>query len=109
MSQVSQRDLFEIDVPEPTTGLFADIVFDRPLDHAYTYAVPAEMTAGVAVGKRVQVPFGKGDRPTVGFCVRVHEQAPERTAKLIHRVLDDDALLTPELLRLTRWMADYYL
>ena len=24
-------------------------------------------------------------------------------------MLDDDALLTPDLMRLTRWMADYYL
>ncbi len=109
MSQVTQRELFDAPPSEPLTGLFVDVVFDRPLDHAYTYAVPAELTASVTVGKRVQAPFGKGDRPTVGFCVRVHEQAPERSVKAVQRVLDEDALLTPELLRLTRWMADYYL
>src|SRR5207244_6147456 len=39
--QPVQRDLFgEPREPElPSTGLFAEIVFDRPLDHAYTYAV----------------------------------------------------------------------
>src|SRR5262249_10868791 len=35
--------------------------------------------------------------------------SPERPVKELRRVLDDEALLTPDLLRLTRWMADYYL
>ena len=52
-----------------TASLFAEVVFDRPLDHAYTYAVPDELREAVAVGKRVLVPFGRGDRATVGFCV----------------------------------------
>ena len=111
MTQAMQRELFEIPPEEPsaTPGLFADVVFDRPLDHAYTYAIPAELAPAVAVGKRVQVPFGKGDRPTIGFCVRVHEITPERAVKTVQRVLDEETLLTPDLMRLTRWMADYYL
>src|SRR5262249_17503609 len=35
--------------------------------------------------------------------------APSHEVKAILRVLDDEALLTDNLLRLTRWMADYYL
>ena len=37
-----QRDLFPTEAPASTEapGLFADIVFDRPVDHAFTYAVP---------------------------------------------------------------------
>src|SRR6476659_2700255 len=93
----------------PTTGVFADIVFDRPLDHAYSYAVPADLVDRVGVGKRVEAPFGRGDYATIGYCVRVHESPPPRAVKDISRVLDDEALLTDSLLRLTRWMADYYL
>src|SRR5262245_61759903 len=91
------------------TGVFADIVFDRPLDHAYSYSVPAELVDRIGVGKRVEAPFGRGDKATVGYCVRVHESRPPRTVKDTTRVLDDEALLTDSLLRLTRWMADYYL
>src|SRR5262249_13551616 len=54
-------------------------------------------------------PFGRGDKATVGYCVRVHDHPPPRAVKSIARVLDDEALLTDSLLRLTRWMADYYL
>src|SRR5262249_18807131 len=112
VTQTTQRDLFgdTSAPPVPTAaGLFADVVFDRPLDHAYSYAVPESLRDRVAVGKRVLAPFGKGDKATVGFCVRVAKTGPEREVKTLLRVLDDEALLTPDLLRLTRWMADYYL
>src|SRR5437870_3951821 len=111
MTQTMQRELFATSA-EPvaqTAGLFADVVFDRPLDHAYTYAVPDALRERVAVGKRVQAPFGKGDKAIIGYCVRLSETPPERTVKELKGVLDDEALLTPDLLRLTRWMADYYL
>jgi primosomal protein N' (replication factor Y) (superfamily II helicase) len=111
MTQTMQRELFATsgDPVTQTAGLFADVVFDRPLDHAYTYAVPDPLRDQVAVGKRVQAPFGRGDKATVGYCVRLSETPPERAVKELKGVLDDEALLTPDLLRLTRWMADYYL
>jgi primosomal protein N' (replication factor Y) len=88
---------------------FAEIVFDRPLDHLYTYAVPANLRDAIGVGKRVLAPFGRGDQETVGFCVGVTDKDPERIVKPVLKVLDDEALLTEHLLKLTRWMADYYL
>src|SRR5262249_50804828 len=51
----------------------------------------------------------KGDRSTIGFCVRVTDAPPPREVKAIERVLDERALLDDGLMRLTRWMADYYL
>ena len=89
--------------------LYADVVFDRPMDHAYTYRVPDELRAAVAVGKRVSVPFGRGDKATDGYCVRVCDHPPVREVKAVTKVLDDEALLDEHLLKLTRWMADYYL
>ncbi|HJT78471.1 MAG TPA: DEAD/DEAH box helicase family protein, partial [Gemmataceae bacterium] len=111
MTPTTQPDLFGAAAPPAVQGcgLFAEVVFDRPLDHAYTYAVPENLRAAVAVGKRVQAPFGRGDKLTAGYCVGITEAVPTRPVKEITRVLDDEALLTPDLLRLTRWMADYYL
>jgi primosomal protein N' (replication factor Y) len=107
----TQAELFTTDAaaPVPQASLFAEVVFDRPLDHAYTYAVPESLTEAVAVGKRVQAPFGRGDRPSIGFCVGLTANAPVRKVKALVRVVDEEPLLTPDLLRLTRWMADYYL
>ncbi|MCE9533511.1 MAG: primosomal protein N', partial [Planctomycetes bacterium] len=113
MSPELSSPLFE--EPEGTIGaavekpLFADIVFDRPLDHAYSYAVPPELAARIAVGKRVEAPFGRGDSGTIGYCVRVSDEVPTRAVKNLKSVLDEESLLTDALLRLTRWMADYYL
>lgn len=103
----SQAELF---APAPVdTGLFAEIVFDRPLTTAYSYAVPAELMGIIRVGQRVEAPFGRGDRTTIGYCVGLSETKPARTVKAIERILDAEPLLTEPLLRLTRWMADYYL
>jgi primosomal protein N' (replication factor Y) len=111
VTETTQRELFGELSSSPVlkASLFAEVVFDRPLDHAYTYAVPENLAASIAVGKRVQAPFGRGDKTTVGYCVHVSTTPPERAVKHLKRVLDDEALLTPNLLRLTRWMADYYL
>jgi primosomal protein N' (replication factor Y) len=111
VTQDTQRDLFgEVDTPATSpSGLYAEVVFDRPLDHAYTYAVPQSLRNAIAAGKRVHVPFGRGDKATVGYCVGLSEAGPDRAVKDILRILDEEALLTPNLMRLTRWMADYYL
>src|SRR5258708_33031564 len=90
-------------------GLFAAVVFDRPLDYAYTYGVGDELRDKIGVGKRVRAPFGRGDRTTIGYCVRLSETPPSRPVKELTEVLDDEALLDDNLMRLTRWMADYYL
>lgn len=113
-ASVTQRELFPVSVeipraPEAPVSLFADLVFDRPLDHAYSYGVPDHLLGKIAVGIRVLAPFGKGDRPTPGFCVRLTDQIPRHPFKTLIRVLDDRVLLTLEVMRLTRWMADYYL
>jgi primosomal protein N' (replication factor Y) (superfamily II helicase) len=104
-----QRDLFVREPVAPPAGLFADVVFDRPIDQAFTYAVGETLRASIAVGKRVRAPFGRGDRPAVGYCVRLSDSPPPRAVKEVLAVLDDEPLLTDNLLRLTRWMADYYL
>ncbi len=111
MIDTMQRSLFITEeAPQPApAGLFADVVFDRPLDHAYTYAVGEDLRDKVGVGKRVRAPFGRGDKATIGYCVRLSETAPERPVKELLGVLDNEALLDEHLLRLTRWMADYYL
>ena len=108
-SLFAAEDEFEVHASPQPASFFAEIVFDRPLDHAFTYAVPDRLAAQVAVGKRVEAPFGRGDRGIPGFCVRVASEAPTRAVKSILRVLDDDALVDDHLMKLTRWMADYYL
>ncbi|MBY0230540.1 MAG: primosomal protein N', partial [Gemmataceae bacterium] len=107
-----QNELFSVPMPEPpaqTCALFAEVVFDRPVDQAFTYGVPADLESAIGVGKRVRVPFGRGGKAVVGYCVGLSPAPPAFACKDVQAVLDDEALLGEPLLRLTRWMADYYL
>jgi primosomal protein N' (replication factor Y) (superfamily II helicase) len=84
---------------------FCDIALPVPLDMVFTYRVPAEATP--VVGGRVLVPF-RQQRMT-GIVVELHDRKPTVTIKSISSVLDVAPVLDDPLLRLGRWIADYYL
>jgi primosomal protein N' (replication factor Y) len=83
--------------------LYCDVALPVPLDQAFTY----ELGALVAeVGARVMVPFG-GQR-LVGIVVGLHDAKPEVETKRVERVMDEEALLSDELMELGKWVAAYY-
>ncbi len=94
---------------DSTTNWYVDLVFDRPMDHAYTYSIPPAWVGQVTEGQRIEAPFGRGNRLEVGIAVRVHQQPPSVAPKQIHALLDVEPLVPESLLRLSRWLADYYL
>ncbi|RMG35311.1 MAG: primosomal protein N' [Planctomycetota bacterium] len=90
----------------------AEVVVDRPLDTVFHYRVPDPLRDLVGPGHRVRVPFGRGDRPVTGFCVAARFAKPDelnQPLKSIDALLDREPLLDPEMLALTRWIADRYL
>jgi primosomal protein N' (replication factor Y) len=93
-------------------GLYAGVVFNRPLDQVFTYRVPSHLTEVIRVGQRVRVPLGRGDQPAVGYCVHLGATAPEDVnparLKNVAAVLDDPPLIDAGMLTLTRWLAAYY-
>jgi len=84
------------------------VVVPLPVDQAYTYLVPEELRAETRVGCRVLVPFGP--RRLTGLIVDRADADSDGKFKLkpILDVLDDRPAFTAEMLRLTRWIADYY-
>ncbi|SPF31303.1 Replication restart DNA helicase PriA [Candidatus Sulfotelmatobacter kueseliae] len=84
---------------------FCDVALPVPLDMAFTYRVPADATP--VVGGRVLVPF-RQQRMT-GIVVELHDRGPSVATKNIISVLDAAPVLDEQLLRLGRWIADYYL
>lgn len=91
----------------PNPKLTVRVVLPLPLDKPYTYLVPEDMAGAARVGSRVLVPFGP--RRLTGMVVATHAEAPPGTPlKALLDVLDDEPAFTDELLRLTRWMAGYY-
>jgi primosomal protein N' (replication factor Y) (superfamily II helicase) len=84
---------------------FCDVAVPVPLDMAFTYKIASEATP--IVGGRVLVPF-RQHRMT-GIVVELHDRKPSVATKNILSVLDASPVLDAQLMRLGRWIADYYL
>ena len=84
---------------------FCDVAVPVPLDMVFTYRVSPE--AMPIVGGRVLVPFRQ--HRTTGIVVELHDRKPTVQTKKTLSVLDTTPVLDEQLLRLGRWIADYYL
>lgn len=82
------------------------VAIDVPLPGLFDYLVPPDCP--VAVGQRVLVAFGP--RQVVGLVLEVAYSVPETpfALKPLLSVLGDMPALTPEVLALARFCADYY-
>lgn len=94
----------------------ATVVLGAGATGEFDYLVPAKFTDAdlsdqlLETGRRVKVPFGRSNRKCVGYCVALETKAVDAARlKQIAEVIDARSLLSPSMLRLTRWMADYYL
>jgi primosomal protein N' (replication factor Y) len=83
---------------------YCDVALPVPLDRAFTYAVAEAVPA---IGARVLVPF-RNEKLT-GVVLRVHDDPPPVEAKPLLDILDDEPLLSPNLLGLAQWVAQYYM
>jgi primosomal protein N' (replication factor Y) (superfamily II helicase) len=90
--------------------LFCDVALAVPLDMVFTYAIPSGMEP--VVGGRVLVPFRQ--QRLSGIVVELHNRQPQVNAsrvkiKKVIEALDLAPVLDEHLLKLGRWIADYYL
>ena len=89
--------------------LFVDVLLPVPITKLFTYRVPFELNAQVAIGCRVIVQFGKKNVIT-GVIARIHSNPPEvYQAKYIIDVLDAEPVVLQKQLDLFHWMAAYYM
>jgi primosomal protein N' (replication factor Y) len=88
---------------------FAEVAVPVAVHGSFTYAIPDELRDGVRLGSRVEVPFGP--KRTTGFVVALIDHVDDASKlKPIRAVLDDDEpALTPEIIELCRWAAEYYI
>lgn len=75
-------------------------------DKRYSYRLPPELST-VTLGCRVLVPFGKGNRFRQGIVMEMVTQEESTTPfKPVMAVLDEQPLLSEEMLSLIRWMKE---
>lgn len=83
----------------------ADIAVNVPLKQLFSYRIPESLVDSAQVGMRVNIPFGR--RLTIGFILGIRKgQAGE--LKDLKELPDEEPILTPDLIALLRWAADYY-
>src|ERR1700722_1158780 len=86
--------------------MIARVSLELALRKEFDYAIPPELARQVDVGSRVQVPFGP--RKVLGVVTAVAEESGQSNLKPILKVIGAQTLVTPKILKLARWIADYY-
>ena len=84
---------------------FCDVALPVPLDTAFTYHVSDGLVP--VVGGRVLVPLRQ--KRMSGVVVEIHDRKPAIKTKGVLNVLDSAPVLDEQLMRLAKWIADYYL
>ena len=78
--------------------------FDREFD----YSVPGRLIDDCAAGKRVLVPFGRGNSRRQGIVTEISQgTAPEGVKEMIS-VLDSEPVLSGKMLGVARFMKEHY-
>ena len=77
-------------------------------DKLYTYRIPDELAPEAASGKRVLIPFGRGNRRSEGFVLDIVREEDKPAYKPIDAFLDEESLLDSRDIRLARWMKARY-
>ena len=85
---------------------YGEVVVDvqnRAVDRLFHYSIPPDLQSSLKPGHRVIVPFGS--MTVVGYVIRLVDWTPVDEVKPILRILDEEPLLTKELLDLALWLA----
>ena len=70
------------------------------IDKPYDYLVP--QGADMAVGMRVLVPFGRGNRVSEGVVLTLGQGAPEKPIKPIRSLVDREPVITRSIKKICR-------
>lgn len=107
-TQAAQKSATESAAP-----LYAEVAVPVHVSLTFTYRLPPSLSSLAQPGSRIIVPFGR--RFLTGYIVGVHKRLRDGTSlkesdiKDAREILDAMPLVTPELLELTKWVAEYYL
>ena len=85
-------------------SLAASVLIDGPSELVFDYAIPGDWE--VVPGCRVEVPLR--NRPASGTVLKVNDESGDFTLRPLKKLIDPEPLVTPSLLKLADWIADYY-
>ena len=86
--------------------MIARVTLELALRKEFDYLIPPDLRERIDVGSRVQVPFGP--RKVLGCVTALAEESAHAKLKPILKVIGAQSLVTPKILKLARWIGDYY-
>ncbi|HXR03702.1 MAG TPA: primosomal protein N' [Verrucomicrobiae bacterium] len=86
--------------------MIARVSLEIALRKEFDYSIPPGLAGQVEVGSRVQVPFRS--RKIYGTVTALAEESAYAGLKPLLKVIGAQTLVTPKVLSLARWIADYY-
>ena len=85
---------------------FARILIDRSEGRELDYSIPEVLRAKVSIGSRAVVMVRK--RRVVGTVLKLMDHPDVTETKPILGLVGDESSITPLMMQLASWMADYY-
>ncbi len=86
--------------------MIARVSLEIALRKEFDYLIPPDLAGQVDVGSRVQVPFGA--RKILGVVTALAEESAHTNLKPVLKVIGAQTLVTPKVLKLARWIGEYY-
>ncbi len=86
--------------------MIARVTLELALRKEFDYLIPTELAGQIDVGSRVKVPFGH--RQVMGCVTALIENSPHTNLREITKVIGKQTLVTPNILKLARWIGEYY-
>ena len=86
--------------------MIARVSLEIALRKEFDYSIPPGLAGQVEVGSHVQVPFGP--RKILGCVTALAEESAHANLKPILKVIGAQTLVTPKVLKLARWIGEYY-
>lgn len=81
----------------------------RQTDRLFTYKIPKGLLEKVAIGSKVVVPFGLGNKLLEGYVFNLKTNTDFKNLKSISYVLENDVSLTKSQIELCNWLRETYL
>ncbi len=85
---------------------FAQIAFPFSLRKTFTYSIPDNLREKIKPGQRALVPFGRERK--LGFVIHLGSTSEVKNTRELLDLIDDEPIILPEILELTRWVSEYY-
>ena len=92
---------------------YADIIVDishENVDRPFQYRIPESLAGRIMPGMRVHVPFGRGNRDTIGYVVDLSETTayPAEKIKEIACIDEKGTTVESDLIQTAYWMKSHY-